>query len=101
MQTPVNFGSWPWHPSLAAEFVRTGARYVSTGTDLAFLLAPLAGLAEMAVDRDVRRDRPTPQVVRELRHVIGLVRAERDPAPCATPAVNQLQRGLPLGCAGD
>ena len=28
-------------PNLVAEFVRMGARYVSTGTDLAFLLARL------------------------------------------------------------
>jgi len=33
-------------PDLAAEFVRMGARYVSTGTDLAFLLAACAARAK-------------------------------------------------------
>jgi 4-hydroxy-2-oxoheptanedioate aldolase len=33
-------------PDLAAEFVRMGARYVSTGTDLAFLLAACTGRAK-------------------------------------------------------
>ena len=32
-------GGLATHPQLAAELVKMGARYVSTGTDLAFLLA--------------------------------------------------------------
>jgi 4-hydroxy-2-oxoheptanedioate aldolase len=34
------------HPDLAAKFVKTGARYVSTGTDLAFLLAAATAKAK-------------------------------------------------------
>ena len=35
----VGVGGLPSRPQLIAEFVKLGARYVSTGTDLAFLLA--------------------------------------------------------------
>jgi 2-keto-3-deoxy-L-rhamnonate aldolase RhmA len=35
----VGVGGLATRPKLAAEFVKMGARYVSTGTDLAFLLA--------------------------------------------------------------
>jgi 2-keto-3-deoxy-L-rhamnonate aldolase RhmA len=35
----VGVGGLPSRPKLIAEFVKMGARYVSTGTDLAFLLA--------------------------------------------------------------
>ena len=35
----VGVGGLASRPQLAAEFVRLGARYVSTGTDLGFLLA--------------------------------------------------------------
>ena len=43
-----------WRPKLVAELVQMGARYVSTGTDLAFLLAESAARAkqvqEMALE---------------------------------------------------
>ncbi len=42
-------GGFATRPDLAAEYVRTGARYVSTGTDLGFLLA-----ACMAKAKEVR-----------------------------------------------
>jgi 2-keto-3-deoxy-L-rhamnonate aldolase RhmA len=49
----VGVGGLATRPDLAADFVRMGARYVSTGTDLAFLLAACAAKAkevrEMAV----------------------------------------------------
>jgi 2-keto-3-deoxy-L-rhamnonate aldolase RhmA len=35
----VGVGGLATRPDLAADFVRMGARYVSTGTDLAFLMA--------------------------------------------------------------
>jgi 4-hydroxy-2-oxoheptanedioate aldolase len=38
----VGVGGLPSRPKLIAEFVKLGARYVSTGTDLAFLLAEAA-----------------------------------------------------------
>jgi len=50
----VGVGGLATRPQLAAEFVRMGARYVSTGTDLGFLLAACTAKAkevrEMAVD---------------------------------------------------
>jgi 4-hydroxy-2-oxoheptanedioate aldolase len=50
----VGVGGLSTRPQLAAEFVRMGARYVSTGTDLGFLLAACTTKAkevrEMAVD---------------------------------------------------
>jgi 2-keto-3-deoxy-L-rhamnonate aldolase RhmA len=42
----VGVGGLATRPDLAAEFVRMGARYVSTGTDLAFLLAACAEKAK-------------------------------------------------------
>jgi 4-hydroxy-2-oxoheptanedioate aldolase len=42
-------GGFATRPDLAAEYVRMGARYVSTGTDLSFLLA-----ACMAKAKEVR-----------------------------------------------
>jgi len=39
-------------------------------------LAPLAGLGEVPVDRDVRRDRSSSQLVDERRDVISLVSAQ-------------------------
>jgi 4-hydroxy-2-oxoheptanedioate aldolase len=41
----VGVGGLATRPQLAAEFVKMGARYVSTGTDLAFLLAEAAARA--------------------------------------------------------
>jgi 2-keto-3-deoxy-L-rhamnonate aldolase RhmA len=50
----VGVGGLSSRPQLAAEFVRMGARYVSTGTDLGFLLAACTAKAkevqEMGVD---------------------------------------------------
>ena len=42
----VGVGGLASRPDLAAEFVRMGARYVSTGTDLAFLLSACAAKAK-------------------------------------------------------
>jgi 2-keto-3-deoxy-L-rhamnonate aldolase RhmA len=39
-------GGFATRPDLAAQYVRMGARYVSTGTDLGFLLAACAMKAE-------------------------------------------------------
>lgn len=63
-------------------------------------LARRAGLADVSVDSDVRRDPSISQVVHELRDVIGLVRPERDPSSSVSPAINQIQRSLPLGGTG-
>ena len=42
----VGVGGLASRPQLAAEFVRMGARYVSTGTDLGFLLAACTAKAK-------------------------------------------------------
>jgi len=42
----VGVGGLATRPALAAEFVKMGARYVSTGTDLAFLLAECTARAK-------------------------------------------------------
>jgi 2-keto-3-deoxy-L-rhamnonate aldolase RhmA len=42
----VGVGGLATRPKLVAEFVKMGARYVSTGTDLAFLLAECAARAK-------------------------------------------------------
>jgi 4-hydroxy-2-oxoheptanedioate aldolase len=42
----VGVGGLTTRPQLVAEFVRMGARYVSTGTDLGFLLAACAEKAK-------------------------------------------------------
>jgi 2-keto-3-deoxy-L-rhamnonate aldolase RhmA len=46
----VGVGGLASRPKLAAEFVKMGARYVSTGTDLAFLLAAAAEKAKQVHD---------------------------------------------------
>ena len=45
--------AWPRGPDLMTEYVRMGARYVSTGTDLAFLLAETARKAKFVRDISV------------------------------------------------
>src|SRR4030095_12447588 len=60
--------------------------------------ARLAGLRKMSVDSDVWRDRPLPQILDELAHVIGFVGAERD-ATAARPAIQHLERRFPFGGA--
>ena len=42
----VGVGGLSSRPQLAADFVKMGARYVSTGTDLSFLLAACAAKAK-------------------------------------------------------
>jgi 4-hydroxy-2-oxoheptanedioate aldolase len=46
----VGVGGLASRPKLAAEFVRMGARYVSTGTDLGFLLAAATAKAKEVQD---------------------------------------------------
>ena len=46
----VGVGGLASRPDLAAEFVRMGARYVSTGTDLGFLLAACTAKAKEVHD---------------------------------------------------
>jgi 4-hydroxy-2-oxoheptanedioate aldolase len=50
----VGVGGLATRPKLVAEFVKMGARYVSTGTDLAFLLAAAADKAKQVRDIDLR-----------------------------------------------
>jgi len=44
----VGVGGLATRPKLAAEFVKMGARYVSTGTDLAFLMVESTARAKLA-----------------------------------------------------
>jgi 4-hydroxy-2-oxoheptanedioate aldolase len=46
----VGIGGLASRPKLVAEFVRMGARYVSTGTDLSFLLGACAERAKQVRD---------------------------------------------------
>jgi 2-keto-3-deoxy-L-rhamnonate aldolase RhmA len=46
-------GGFATRPDLAAEYVRMGARYVSTGTDLGFLLAACTAKAKEVKDMSV------------------------------------------------
>jgi 4-hydroxy-2-oxoheptanedioate aldolase len=50
----VGVGGLSSRPQLAAEFVRMGARYVSTGTDLGFLLGACSAKAKEV--HDIRRN---------------------------------------------
>src|SRR5574340_649285 len=64
-------------------------------------LAPLAGFAEVPVDRDMRRDRPTSQVVHKLRDVIGLVGAQGNTTVALSAIlIDQLERLFPFGNTG-
>ena len=49
----VGVGGLASRPQLAAEFVRMGARYVSTGTDLGFLLGAATAKAKEVRDIDL------------------------------------------------
>jgi 2-keto-3-deoxy-L-rhamnonate aldolase RhmA len=42
----LGIGGLSAHPNLTAEFVKMGARYVSTGTDLSFLLGAATAKAK-------------------------------------------------------
>ncbi len=53
----VAVGGFASRPDLAAEYVRMGARYVSTGTDLGFLLAACTAKAKEVAD--ITSDRAT------------------------------------------
>jgi 4-hydroxy-2-oxoheptanedioate aldolase len=55
----VGVGGLASRPDLAAEFVRMGARYVSTGTDLGFLLAACTAKAKQVHDITVDPYRDT------------------------------------------
>ncbi|MGC2517759.1 MAG: aldolase/citrate lyase family protein [Burkholderiales bacterium] len=50
----VGVGGLSTRPKLVAEFVKMGARYVSTGTDLAFLLAAATEKAKQVREIDLR-----------------------------------------------
>src|SRR6266581_4393064 len=50
----VGVGGLATRPKLAAEFVNMGARYVSTGTDLAFLLAESTARAKQVHEIELR-----------------------------------------------
>jgi len=50
----VGVGGLATRPALAAEFVKMGARYVSTGTDLAFLLAESTARAKQVHEMGVK-----------------------------------------------
>src|ERR1700749_3097215 len=64
-------------------------------------LAPLTGLAEVPVDRDMRRNRPASQVVHKLRDVVCLVRTQSYAALAfSSIIVDEFERLVPLGGAG-
>lgn len=63
-------------------------------------LARDAGVAEVSVNRDMRRHRSLSQVVHELRNVTGHARTQRDPPVCAMATNDQCQRRLSFGGAG-
>jgi 4-hydroxy-2-oxoheptanedioate aldolase len=50
----VGVGGFASRPDLAADYVRMGARYVSTGTDLGFLLAACAAKAKEVQEMNTR-----------------------------------------------
>lgn len=64
----VGVGGLASQPALAAEFVRMGARYVSTGTDIGFLIAAAAERARQV--REMTRDTGTAPAREDGGHAI-------------------------------
>jgi 2-keto-3-deoxy-L-rhamnonate aldolase RhmA len=50
----VGVGGLASRPDLVAQFVKMGARYVSTGTDLAFLLAECTARAKQVREMELK-----------------------------------------------
>lgn len=48
-------------------------------------LAPLAGLTQMSINRNMRSNRSISQLVDELRDIIGLIRPQSDPFRAPAP----------------
>ena len=82
-----------------ADALADGVAGVARGAPVDGGFAPLAGLADRAVDGEVRRDLARSQIADELRHVISLIRAEGDAAGAPAP-VEHHQGRLPLRRAG-
>jgi hypothetical protein len=71
---------------------------VMRGTRVDRRLAPLAGLSQMSINRDMRGNRSISQVMHELRDIVGLIRPQSDPLR-APPPVDHGKRNLSFGGA--